>query len=146
MNRIPISIIRENDKGNAALVADQAGTTGWVQTRYITDNTVSAQVWAKAQEFAAAQAAKRNARADWNNTFHPVAVVRETEKAIMVEVEVELANLDKTTREGIWMPKSVLNDDGDAPGWMLRKKVDEMLNRLHKYAPIIITDWNGVAA
>lgn len=63
---------------------------------------------------------------EYRDSFHTLpTIVRETEKA----VSVEAAGLGRHGGEftaTLWFPKSLLNEAGQAPGWMIVKKLEEI--------------------
>ena len=62
-------------------------------------------------------------------TYYKIEALIEktTEKAVMINVDVELCNLEKVVKKAIWLPKSVLKN-GAAPEWIMTKKGAELMN------------------
>ncbi len=50
----------------------------------------------------------------------------ESEKALGYDILLEFPNLEKTRRHRLFIPKSVLMDNGNIPFWILEKKVAEL--------------------
>lgn len=58
--------------------------------------------------------------------FHPLpTVVRETEKAVAVEA-AGLGRFGGDYTATVWFPKSLLDEAGRAPGWMILRKMEEI--------------------
>ncbi|MCW5323634.1 hypothetical protein D5039_21535 [Verminephrobacter aporrectodeae subsp. tuberculatae] len=70
--------------------------------------------------------AKELARRDreYDQAFHPINVVRETDNAVAIKIIVEYCDFERNKTVIAWIPKSFLRD-GAAPGWMLTKKLNE---------------------
>ena len=55
-------------------------------------------------------------------------VVKESEKAVMVEVEIDSPHTDHLIVKGVWIPKKMLDENGNAPDWYLEKRLKEIDN------------------
>lgn len=62
---------------------------------------------------------------EYQQAFHSIKMVRETEKAVAVEVIVDFCDIERDTTQLVWLPKSQLVN-GQAPGWLLNAKIDEV--------------------
>jgi flagellar hook-basal body complex protein FliE len=54
------------------------------------------------------------------------AVCRETEKAVAINVKFECATTNKVLSRQAWIPKSMINRNGEIPEWFYAKKVNEI--------------------
>jgi len=61
----------------------------------------------------------------YEKAYHEIKVSRETEKAVAVEVRIDFCDFETVKTELAWLPKSQLVD-GQAPGWILDKKIGEL--------------------
>lgn len=140
--RVKVEVVKETDK--ALLIQDKDGREGWIQKRWRReDGTVSTETFDKSHQEFKARKESRAAGVAWRNSFHQVAIARETEKAVAVEADVEIANLEKSTRRTLWIPKSVMKDGG-VPGWILDKKVQEMKSEFPYGAGVIVWKVGGM--
>lgn len=136
MSRIQVQIVRETPK---ALLIAANGHEGWIQRRWLAaDSTVSVSTFNKAAAKSAARRADNTSIRAWKDAYHPVAVVGETEKAVLcnasMEIYIAASSMARGHKEGVWFPKSLLRD-GAAPGWLLLKKSAELMknwNALHQ--------------
>lgn len=55
-------------------------------------------------------------------------VVKESAKAVMVEVEIDSPHKDHLIVKGVWIPKKMLDENGNAPDWYLEKRLKEIDN------------------
>ena len=55
-------------------------------------------------------------------------VVKESAKAVMVEVEIDSPYKDHLVVKGVWIPKNILDENGNAPDWYLEKRLKEIDN------------------
>lgn len=63
---------------------------------------------------------------EYRDGFHNLpAIIRETEKAVAVEA-AGLGRHGGDFTATLWFPKSMLNEAGQAPGWMIIKKLEEI--------------------
>lgn len=125
MKRTKVKIEKETKK--AYLVSDPEGRRGWIQKRWIDNNsTVNSMTIEKSvQEFKSRRDAHDEYQA-WANSNHKVvSIKRETGKAIAAEAVFDAYNIEKTITKLLWIPKSLVNDDG-VPGWFIAKKITEL--------------------
>jgi hypothetical protein len=123
--RIHVEIVKETKKAKLLRGAD--GRQGWIQARWLADNgTVSAQTYERACSHQEQRTAEVEAARAWDEAYHALTVVRETEKAVAIAVEIDLVNMERTVSRLAWFPKSVLRD-GAAPGWMIRNKINDLM-------------------
>ena len=62
-----------------------------------------------------------------NNALSNIGhVVKESAKAVMVEVEIDSPYKDHLVVKGIWIPKSILDENGNAPEYFLKKKLRDI--------------------
>lgn len=122
--RKKVEIVRETEK--AVLVKDKSGKEGWLQKRWLRpDGTVSKDTFDKATSELKARNEEFQSARDFKNGFHEYGFVKETEKAVGLEVVGEIPNLETSFKRIIWIPKSVMRD-GKVPGWIIEKKIAEM--------------------
>jgi len=126
MKRTKVQIEKETKK--AYLVIDANGRKGWIQRRWLgADNTVAEKTLAKANDnYKANQAAYAEAK-NHSESLHAITkIVRETERALAVEVILEFCDVEKMADKMIWIPKSLVKDNS-VPGWFVIKKLNELL-------------------
>jgi hypothetical protein len=59
-------------------------------------------------------------------------IIRETEKAIYVKGLAVCHHTDQTRGWKFWVPKSLIDDDGDIVGWKV-KQIEEDINDYFNY-------------
>lgn len=70
---------------------------------------------------------------EYRNGFHTLpTIVRETEKAVAVEA-AGLGRHGGDFTATLWFPKSMLNEAGQAPGWMIIKKLEEITGLIDRF-------------
>ncbi len=62
---------------------------------------------------------------EYNDSYHDIRVVRESDKAVALEVSVDFCDFEKSRVKLAWIPKSVLQN-AQAPGWILDAKLSEL--------------------
>ena len=146
MKTVSITVVRSTAKAQFVQTAD--GRQGWVQNRSVKDDgTVTATTFDKAAaEFISRLDAKVSAN-KFAQAFHSIAVVRETEKAVAIEVSVELTHTERDISRLVWLPKSQLCKEVDvvsAPGWILLAKREELFADLRGQGAFI-NSFGGVS-
>lgn len=126
MKRTKVQIERQTQK--AYLVSDNSGRRGWIQKRWLSaDNTVAEKTLVKADENCRARQAAYSEAKVHSESLHAITKkVRETEKALAVEVILEFCDVEKIVDKMIWIPKSLVKDNS-VPGWFVIKKLNELL-------------------
>ena len=129
--RTEMTIIAETKK---ALKIEVDGVQAWIQRRWLrADGTLTA-----AGEKALAEAAEPKV------TGIVVShVIRETEKAVCIEVEYDLTNIEKNVTRSMWIPKSLISDDV-IPVWFVNKKLDEIELALVGTGAMLVTRFETV--
>lgn len=125
MKHIKVQIEKETKK--AYLVFDDENNKGWIQKRWLSDeSTVNPKTFEKSvKDFVSRQKASDDYQA-WANSNHKVvSIKRETEKAIAVEAVFDAYNIEKTITRLVWVPKSLVHEDG-VPGWFIAKKITQL--------------------
>ena len=123
--RIVVDIVGETAK--ASKVRDAQGREAWVQDRWLKEEadgtlTVSASTFDK-------QAEAHGEAEAWREGFHGLTVVRESEKAIAVEVALSVDGTGTGTTLA-WFPKSRCKEEDGvwmAQGWLIRRNLGEAL-------------------
>ena len=147
MKRTKVQIEKQTKK--AYLIFDESGRRGWIQKRWLAaDNTVAEKTLAKAEEnYKARQTAYAEAKVHSESLHAITKTVRETEKALAVEVTLEFCDVEKIADKMIWIPKSLVKNNS-VPGWFVSKKLNELLEEYRmnfsRYGSVII-DSVGVA-
>ena len=76
-------------------------------------------------------------------------IKRETEKAVLVTVKIELCNIEREVSRDVWFPKSQLDKDGNPNEWIVARKWEELRDELearHGYGlGILLTSIGGVS-
>jgi len=125
--QISLTLVRETEK--AALMQDAEGRKGWLRFASVkgtmdTGFTANAATFEKAVASYVERTEAARADRDWKSDFHEITTIRETEKAVAVQVAFDCDRIDTTMTRTAWIPKSVLRD-GKAPGWILEAKARE---------------------
>ena len=125
MTRTKVRIEKETKK--ACLVADDEGRKGWIQKRWLgDDSTVNSKTFEKAVDNYNQRQADYEEGKKWANDFHKVIeIAKETEKAIAVKAYFDAYNIERDITRLIWIPKSLMKD-GCVPGWFIAKKITEL--------------------
>lgn len=133
MRRINVKIIKETQK---ALLINSNGRQGWIQRRWLgADCTVTKVTFEKAvANYEQRQADYKEAK-EWTNSLHRIiAIARETEKALAIEVNFDAYNLERNFKKLLWVPKSIVKEKC-IPGWFILKKIrqlaDELTEQIH---------------
>lgn len=141
-----VTVVRSTAKAHLVQAAD--GRQGWVQNRSLkADSSVTAVTFDKAAAEFIGRMQEKAAATEFAQAFHAVVVVRETEKAVAIEAEIELTSVERDISRLVWLPKSQLCKDGDvvsAPGWILSAKRAELLSTMRGYGAYV-QGFGGVA-
>lgn len=122
-----IKIVRETKK---ALLIQFGGKEAWIQRRWMReDGTLTPAAEKSLQE--AETIEEKNKRKEAEAEQRKAGVVKpkadfESEKALGYDVLLDFYDREKTRRHRIFIPKSILQDNGNIPSWFLQKKFDEM--------------------
>ena len=130
--RIKIEIEKSTKK--AHLVKDLAGRIGWIQRRWLADDsTVSVKTFEKAVANYKERAEIRQEAKEWANACHRIVeVARETTKAIAVKASFDAYDIERTVHRLVWIPKSLIQNGG-VPGWWVAKKIDELKHEFYEH-------------
>lgn len=69
----------------------------------------------------------------YDQAFHDIKVVQETEAAVAVRVIVDFCDIERDGFDLIWFPKLMLKD-GKAPGWLICQKIEAIQQMVEKTA------------
>lgn len=115
-----------------AKLLEQDEVKFWIQKRWQrADGSLT-----PAGEHSFEEASERAAERAKGEKYYKISdlVERETDKAVMIKVDFDICNLEKTVTWSIWLPKSLLKN-GYAPSWFLAKKIEqaerEIYDRFH---------------
>ena len=64
--------------------------------------------------------------------FRSIMTIRESEKAVAINVYFECVHTERTVTRMAWIPKSLLHN-GCVPEWFLTKKVNELAEQFSGY-------------
>jgi len=127
-----MTIIAETKK---ALKIEVDGVQTWIQRRWLrADGTLTA----------AGQKALAEAAAPQVTGIVVSNVIRETEKAICIEVEYDLTSIEKIVKKNFWVPKSLVNDNV-IPVWFVNQKLDDLELDMTGYGAILETRFETVS-
>ncbi len=121
------------------------GKTFWIQKRWMREDGTLTPQGEKAfkealtdqqkQELKDVRKAERErgipipAKPDW-----------ESDKAYGFDLVVDYPNIERTRRERIFIPKSVIQENGNIPTWIIEKKIKELEKNSQRYGGMIIED------
>lgn len=126
MKKITVEIIRETQK--AKLVKDSEGREAWVQNRSYKDGLVNLTVFEKGVDFLLKRdEEKKELEKLEKEGIELENIVKETEKAIAIEINLESKDGEYTKTETVWFPKSLVKN-GKAVYWFYNKKINEVMN------------------
>lgn len=134
MSKVNVSVVRETAK--AVLVQNVKGEQGWIQKRWLKEGLVSVATFEKAVASFNAHAAEKQNEREWNNTWFPVQILGETEKAIKVSVQLELCHVEQTRFVDVYIPKSQVTN-GQVKGWLLLAKAKEASEKYRGHGVIV---------
>lgn len=124
-NKAGINIVKSTEKAH---LLEKDGQKFWIQKRWLKEDGSLTPAGIKSFEEAKAATEERAK----GTKYYEVAskITKETEKAVMIDVPVEIPNIEKTVSRGLWIPKSMLRE-GHAPEWFLQKKMDEISEEIY---------------
>lgn len=151
--KVKVEIVKSTEK--AHLVKSEDGRECWIQKRWLSaDSMVNETTFnrgAVSIEERAAEAERRKAATEaarnFKNDLHPVAVARESEKAIACEAEWSVAaNDDFGGKRLVWFPKSQVKDNC-VPGWLILAKARELAEAViggQNHFSVVVNNIGGV--
>ena len=103
----------------------------WVQKRWLReDGTLTAagqKAYEEAETDSAKQARQEKRKADRERGVErPAKADWESDKAYGYDLELEFPDTGRTRRQRIFIPKSVIQPNGNIPYWLMRKKMEEI--------------------
>ncbi len=148
-DRTAVTIVKSTDK--AHLIEDDDGRQGWIQKRWLRDdNTVGTKTFDRSIESKTTREAEskrlRELASEFRNDFHPIKIVRETEKAVAATASWMDGYCVNEGEQLAWFPKSQVQD-GAVPGWLILAKAREIGERLignKNHYSIVVTDIGGI--
>ena len=103
----------------------------WVQKRWLReDGTLTAagqKAYEEAETDSEKQARQEKRKADRERGVErPAKADWESDKAYGYDLELEFPDTGRTRRQRIFIPKSVIQPNGNIPYWLMRKKIEEI--------------------
>ena len=103
----------------------------WVQKRWLReDGTLTAagqKAYEEAETDSEKQARQEKRKADRERGIErPAKADWESDKAYGYDLELEFPDTGRTRRQRIFIPKSVIQPNGNIPYWLMRKKIEEI--------------------
>lgn len=106
----------------------------WVQKRWLREDGTLTPAGQKAYEEAetdqAKQARQEKKKADRERGVErPAKADWESDKAYGYDLDLDFYNIEKNRRHRIFIPKSVIQPNGNIPTWILEKKIEEIKDK-----------------
>lgn len=103
----------------------------WIQKRWLReDGTLTAagqKAYEEAETDSEKQARQEKKKADRERGVErPAKADWESDKAYGYDLELEFPDTGRTRRQRIFIPKSVIQPNGNIPYWLMRKKIEEI--------------------
>lgn len=115
--RVKVNIVNETEK---AFQVEHQGKTFWMPKGWVKDGTIS-------QKMADEKLAEVSARETAKPRCYRLVAARETEKAVMVQVQLTSTDGELFKHGTIWFPKSQIDEEGCVPHWLVRAKFQELV-------------------
>nr|DAF95940.1 MAG TPA: Portal [Myoviridae sp. ctwVB15] len=123
----------ERTTAKAALLR-KGDKTFWVQKRWLReDGTLTAagqKAYEEAETDSEKQARQEKKKADRERGVErPAKADWESDKAYGYDLDLDFYNVEKNRRHRIFIPKSVIQPNGNIPTWILEKKIEEIKDK-----------------
>ena len=106
-----------------AVLLEKEGIKFWIQKRWLKADGSLTPAGEKSFKEAKTVAAEKTKGEKYYKISH--LIEKETEKALLIAVNVDLYNIERDVKRTFWFPKSQMQD-GFAAWWLLGKKIKEI--------------------
>lgn len=116
----------------------------WIQKRWMREDGTLTAAGQKAYEEAETDSAKQARQEKWKadrarGVERPAKADWESDKAYGYDLELEFPDIERTRRHRVFIPKSVIQPNGNIPSWILDKKIEEISNHYEGMGHYFIT-------
>lgn len=115
----------------------------WIQKRWMREDGTLTAAGQKAYEEAETDSAKQARQEKWKadrakGVERPAKADWESDKAYGYDLDLDFYNIEQNRRHRIFIPKSVIQPNGNIPTWILEKKIDEIKEQYEKMGGFFI--------